>query len=449
MRPSMSRPLNIVYIHSHDTGRYIQPYGYAVPTPALQRFAEQGVLFRNAFCVNPTCSASRTGLLTGQYPHEAGMVGLAHRGSSLNDPSKHLASFLSRRGYHTALTGIQHEAAQDKVGTLGYRTLLDETLASVQAGERDETSALRAARFITEQRSEPFFLSCGFFATHRHGREGWHNAPGPQGDPRYVRAPALFADTPETRLDFADYLVAAQRLDRCMQTVFEAIDRAGRRDDTLVLCTTDHGIAFPGMKCNLTDHGTGVSLMLRGPGCPSGQVIDAMVTHLDLYPTFCQMIGVTPPGWLRGKSLAPLLSGATDRLHDAIFATVNYHAAYEPQRTVRTARYRYIRRWNLQSHPVLPNCDNGPTKSHLLEHDWRSRAQREEMLFDLIFDPQEANDLAASPAHRSVLEEMRSRLENWMKETRDPLLGGSVPAPPGLRVNPIDADAPDGPTQPA
>ncbi len=93
------RPPNIVYIHSHDTGRYVQPYGYAVPTPRLQQFAEQGVLFRNAFCANPTCSASRTALLTGMYPHEAGMIGLAHRGSKLNDPSKHLASFLPKHGY--------------------------------------------------------------------------------------------------------------------------------------------------------------------------------------------------------------------------------------------------------------------------------------------------------------------------------------------------------------
>jgi len=60
----MPRP-NILYLHSHDTGQYIQPYGHPVPTPNLQRFAEQGVTFRNAFCANPTCSASRAALVTG------------------------------------------------------------------------------------------------------------------------------------------------------------------------------------------------------------------------------------------------------------------------------------------------------------------------------------------------------------------------------------------------
>ena len=47
---------NILYIHSHDTGRYVQPYGHAIATPHIQRLAEQGVLFRKAFSAAPTCS---------------------------------------------------------------------------------------------------------------------------------------------------------------------------------------------------------------------------------------------------------------------------------------------------------------------------------------------------------------------------------------------------------
>jgi arylsulfatase A-like enzyme len=80
----MKRP-NILYIHSHDTGRYVQPYGHAIPTPNLQRLAEQGVLFRQAYSAAPTCSPSRAGLLTGQCAHSSGMLGLAHRGFSLRD----------------------------------------------------------------------------------------------------------------------------------------------------------------------------------------------------------------------------------------------------------------------------------------------------------------------------------------------------------------------------
>src|SRR5262249_35133417 len=81
----------------------------------------------------------------------------------------------------------------------------------------------------------------------------------------------------------------------------------------LVICTTDHGIAFPGMKCNLTDHGTGVLLILRGPGLPAGAVVDAMVTHLDVFPTVCDLTGVARPDWLQGASLLPLLRGEAER----------------------------------------------------------------------------------------------------------------------------------------
>ena len=71
-----SKRMNIVYIHSHDTGRYVQPYGFSVPTPKIQRLAEEGVVFRQAFSVAPTCSPSRAALLTGQVPHSCGQFGL-------------------------------------------------------------------------------------------------------------------------------------------------------------------------------------------------------------------------------------------------------------------------------------------------------------------------------------------------------------------------------------
>ncbi len=71
---------NIIYLNSHDTGRWIQPYGYPVSTPNLQCFAEDAVVFRNAYCMNPTCSPNRAAMLTGQAPHSSGMLGLAHMG---------------------------------------------------------------------------------------------------------------------------------------------------------------------------------------------------------------------------------------------------------------------------------------------------------------------------------------------------------------------------------
>lgn len=103
---------NIVYLNSHDTGRYVAPYGHAVATPRIQQLAEEGVLFRRAFSASPTCSPSRAALLTGRYPHEVGMLGLSHRGFSLRDPREHLCHALRDAGYRTALAGIQHVARE-------------------------------------------------------------------------------------------------------------------------------------------------------------------------------------------------------------------------------------------------------------------------------------------------------------------------------------------------
>ena len=101
----MARP-NILYIHSHDTGRYIQPYGHAVPTPHMQRLAQEGVLFRQNYCAGPTCSPSRAALLTGQSPHSSGMIGLAHRGFSLHDYRQHIVHTLRAAGYRSTLIGV-------------------------------------------------------------------------------------------------------------------------------------------------------------------------------------------------------------------------------------------------------------------------------------------------------------------------------------------------------
>ena len=442
-------PSNILYIHSHDTGRYVQPYGYAVPTPHLQRLAEEGVLFRQAFCAAPTCSPSRAALLTGAAPHTNGMLGLAHRGARLADNRWHLAHVLREAGYQTALAGAQHEIQHEQRAALGYDQLLDE---EPDAGVPDtqEAVARRAAAFLARPHAHPFFLSCGFITTHRtgSGRQWFNNQASPVGDSRYCRPPAPLPDLPETRQDFADFCLAAARLDHYMGIVFAALAANGLAEETLVICTTDHGIAFPFMKCNLTDHGTGVMLILRGPGgFTGGTVVDALVSQLDLYPTVCELAGIPIPQHVQGKSLRPLVNGETDALHDAVFAEVNYHAAVEPMRTVRTARYRYIRRYTQAFVPS--NCDDSISKEVLVDHGWANHPVPRESLYDLYFDPNEACNLAADPARAEILRDLRLQLDDWMRATGDPLCQGRLVPWPDMVVNPIDDPSPQTPTVPA
>jgi arylsulfatase A-like enzyme len=414
---------NILYLHSHDTGRYVQPYGHQVPMPNVQALADQGVLFRQAFCAAPTCSASRACLLTGQYGQTNGMLGLAHRGWSLRDYSHHIVHTLRDAGYSSVLIGEQHISKDpDAIG-------FDEVFKIPTT--RVETVAPLAMEVLRRRHNGPLFLSVGFFETHRE-----FLGPGSLRDVHYSQVPPNLPDTPEVRADMAGFKASARSLDHGVGLVLNALDETGMGDDTLVIFTTDHGMPFPGAKATLYDRGLGVMLILRGPDpFDGGRVIDSLVSHIDLFPTVCEFLGRARPHFLQGVSLLPLLRGEVGAVREEIFAGSTWHAAYEPQRAIRTTRYKYIRRWGDTRVPVLPNTDDGPSKDLLLRLGWAEREIPPEQLFDLVFDPNEAHNLASDPSYETTLAELRERLERWMRETDDPLLTGHVDPPPGVEVN--------------
>jgi N-sulfoglucosamine sulfohydrolase len=427
-------PLNVLYLHSHDTGRYIQPYGHPVPTPNLQRLADQGILFRQAFATASTCSGSRAALITGQYPHRNGMMGLAHRGWTLHDYGRHLLHTLRASGYHSELIGEQHISVDPDV--LGYDEVHDITSNHVA------TVAPLAVDRLHGGMPEPFFLSVGFFETHRRFFE-----PSTIRDSLYSLPPVNLPDTPVIRQDMASFKASARHLDQGVGSVLAALDESGRGERTLVICTTDHGLPFPGAKATLYDRGLGVLLILRGPGgFWGGRVVDAPVSHLDLYPTVCELAGVRRPDWLDGASLLPLVRGEVASLHAELFGEITYHAAYEPQRSIRTDRFKYIRRFDDDDRPVLPNVDDGPTKDELIKLGWDLWAPEREQLFHLALDPNEMRNLIGDPRWADTAGDLRARLDRWMRDSEDPLLEGPVPLPSGAWANASDqispADAP-------
>ncbi|CAN5875338.1 sulfatase [soil metagenome] len=420
-------PMNLVYLHSHDTGRHVQPYGYGVSTPNMQRLAGDGVLFRQAFNAAPTCSPSRAALLTGQSPHSAGMIGLAHRGFGLKNPSQHIAHTLHHHGYTTTLAGVQHVTTDDPK-TLGYDMVIspeDKSVASVGPVAAQHIQELGA-----QQGGKPFFVDVGFFEAHRPF------PPAGLPESRYVRPPAPIPDTPETRLDTASFYSSVREFDRGVGIVLDALESAGLTGSTLVICTTDHGAPFPAMKSNLTDHGTGVLLIMRGPGrFIGGGVVDALVSHIDLFPTICELTGIPQPSWLQGKSMMPLINGEQTEIREAVFGEVTFHAAYEPQRSVRTQRWTYIRRFGDRETPVLPNIDGGESRDFWLQHGWEHRRIEPEQLYDNLLDPTQSRNLIADPEFSAVRDELTERLAQWMSQTDDPLLEGEVRLPPGALIN--------------
>jgi len=418
----MPRP-NIVYLHSHDTGRYVQPYGHQIQTPNIQRLADQGLLFRQAFCAAPSCSGSRACLLTGQWAHVNGMTGLAHRGWSLTDYGRHLLHPLREAGYWSALIGEQHLSKEPDV--LGYDHVVEIGTTKVHS------IAPVAQQLIRSRPPQPFFLSVGFFETHREFFE-----PSSVRDALYGAPPAHLPDTPEIRADMAAFKASARSLDQGVGAVLQALDEQQLADDTLIVLTTDHGLPFPGAKGSLSDRGLGVLLIMRGPGgFHGGHVIDALVSQVDLYPTLCELAGAPLPGELHGVSLLPLVRREAIEVRDELFAELTYHAAYDPMRAIRTRRHKLIRHFGERLLPVLPNVDDSPSKDLLVAAGWAEQPRPRLELYDLLADPIEMRNLAYDEAFSETLDALSARLDAWMEETRDSLLDGPVPVPLGGVVN--------------
>ncbi|MET0147246.1 MAG: sulfatase [Ilumatobacteraceae bacterium] len=432
----MDRP-NVLYLHSHDTGRYVQPYGYPVPTPNIQHLADQGLLFREAFCAAPVCSGSRAALLTGQCSHATGMLGLAHRGYRLRHPERHIVHVLRDAGYWSGLVGEQHVSADPS--DIGYDLVVDVDTTEV----RDVVPAAIGQIAARARADAPFFLSVGFFETHRHFYE-----PTSVRDALYSRPPDNIPDTAATRRDMASFKASARSLDQGVGAVLNALQEHDLVDNTLVIMTTDHGLAYPDSKATMYDRGIGVMLLMRGPGgFTGGRVSDALVSQLDLYPTICELVGIRPPDWLEGASLLPLVHGDVEAIHQEVFAELTYHAAYEPQRAVRTTRYKYMRRFDDQ-HPgrVLANVDDGPTKDLLLELGWANVDPPVEALYDVWLDPNEGTNRIDDPTLADVRDDLRTRLRDWMTRTDDPLLDGPVAPGRGTFYNTPDQISPSEPT---
>lgn len=417
------RPPSIVVVHGHDLGRHMAPYGRGAPTPAVAAFAATATTFDRAFAPAPQCSPSRASLITGKYPTKSGMMGLAHLDWRLFDHRDALPHALRELGYATLLVGEQHEATSGE--PLGYDRCVGTRWPQLA---REVAPAFDAALDDLDL-ARPFFASVGFFEAHRP-----FDHPGYEDDDAdTVPVPSYLPDTPEVRADVAAFHGRVRAFDEGVGTVLEALDRRGLAERTIVVVTTDHGIAFPGAKGTLKDAGLEVGLLVRWPGVTvPGARSDALVVNLDLYPTLLRAAGGTPDGSVDGRDLKPLLAGGGGGVRDHAFAQLHWHDAYVPMRAIRSATHKLVLDFSDRALPYLPADvedsasgravrGGGPDGSAIATEPRRAA------LYHLVDDPNETTDVSADPAHAAVGATLRRRLVDWMNETNDPLALEEVP----------------------
>jgi N-sulfoglucosamine sulfohydrolase len=408
-----------------------------VKTPNFDKFATEGTLFTNSYCVVPSCTASRAAMLTGQPPHRledgANLWGiLPQRFPTLPDQ-------LEKAGYAVGHTGK------------GWGP------GSLEGSGRTRNPAGPSFKgfdeFLKQAPGEkPFYFWYGSHRPHRPYKLGSGKAAGLSADA--VTVPAYLPDSPEVRGDILDYYAAVQEFDRELGDVLKRLDASGRANNTFVIVTSDNGWPFPRCKANLYDGGMRMPLAVRWPARGlRGVRSDDPVSHLDIAPTIFAAVGLPPSPDHVGRTRIGRLIGEKFQPGGEVYYERERHANVRqgdlsyPSRAVRTSKFLYIRNLRPDRWPGgdperyfavgrFGDCDPGPAKDYIIEHRDDAKVKRffelafakrpAEELYDVTTDPYQLVNVASRPELADVKSDLRGTLDEWMKRTNDP------------RVNPAD-----------
>ncbi|MCS6976585.1 MAG: sulfatase-like hydrolase/transferase [Gemmatales bacterium] len=431
-----ARP-NFLWLIAEDLGPDLSCYGNSdVQTPHLDRLASEGMRFQFAFVTCPVCSPSRSAIMTGMYQTTIDAHNhRSHRddGHRLPEGVRLLTHWMKDAGYFTAnLRELPEEWGFRGIGKTDFNFFVE--------GRSCDTD-----RWADLKSHQPFFAQINFHETHR---------PFPrtrQTPPEKVHLPPYYPDHPVARADWAAYLDALIELDRKVGRILDGLKRDGLADNTVVVFFADNGPAHVRAKQFCYDSGLRVPLILRWPksipapsGYAPGRVDTRLVELIDLAPTLLALAGADKPARMQGRVILgdrqdpprQYAFGARDRCDETIFRF----------RTVRDARYRYIRnftpdrpflqanRYKETSYPVwnLLKTLHAEGKLTPIQAVLCAPTMPEEELYDLDHDPHETANLANDPALAEVKARLKDALERWTEETQD---RGRLPEPEFLAAN--------------
>lgn len=386
-----------------------------VKTPNLDRLASQGVRFTSCYTSTAMCAPTRAMLYTGLYPVRSG----AYPNHSKVKPGvKSVAHYLGDLGYRVGLTGKTHIGPPEAYPF------------TYMAADQDQLNMKAIERFINANKEQPYCLM--ICSNEPHGP--WTAGDKAQYDPARLKIPPFLVDTPQERSMLAAYYAEISNLDAQVGDCLKLIDQTGQADNTLVIFVSEQGTGRPHAKWTCYDVGLRAACIMRWPArIQPGTVNDAMIQYVDFTPTFIEAAGGAPIPGLDGQSFLPVLLGQKKEHRDAVYGVQTTRGIIQgspnyPVRSIRTRTHKYIMNLNHEAEfQNVVTAGNGlaawqeaartdPRAKQMLEAYSRRPAEE---FYDVVSDPYELNNLAGDPKNRPMMDELRRRLEAWMKEQGD------------------------------
>ncbi|HRF86969.1 MAG TPA: sulfatase [Pseudomonadales bacterium] len=444
---SLERPNFLLVITDDQSWKHTSFAGYpAVSTPNFDRLASEGVYFRNAYASAPTCTASRSAILTGQHFWRLGSAGQlwGEFPSSLTTYQQ----ILEKNGYKIGYTGKGWGPGKALLGNPA-----GPAYNQIRSNARPEYTQFdmlnNFKQFLDEKKpDQPFSFWISPTEPHREFQTGIGAKSGEIKLDKII-VPPFLPDVPTVRNDIADYLYEIQYFDKQLGDILQLLESRGELDNTVIVYTSDNGMPFPRSKSTNYEYGTHEPFAVRwGDAVTEHRDITDFISLTDIAPTFLDLAGITPPAAMTGRSFRKQLfaekSGRIDKNRDSAFSGFERHiggARLErrgyPSRAIHADKFLYIAnlapdRWPAGRPPNLADIDDGsPSKVTIAdraqyEKFWRLAADKRpaEELYAIDRDPYQLNNLANNPEFKAIKESLKQRLQQEMQQTGDPWAAG-------------------------
>jgi arylsulfatase len=409
-----SKP-NVILIIADDVS--VSDFGcYGNPnirTPNIDKLADNGMRFSNAYLTTSQCSPTRCSIITGRYPHNTGAPELH---TELPEGQIMFPAILKEAGFYTVAAGKWHMGEYAKGA-------FDKIVNGGAGGEERWIECLQQ-----RPKDKPFFMWFASFDAHRP----WQfDAEGKPHTPQDAIIPPYLIDTPNSRKDMAMYYDEIQRLDRYVGLVVKELEEQAILENTCIIFISDNGRPFPRCKTRLYDSGIKTPFVLHWPGgvMEQGSVCSSLLSVIDIAPTILELAGLNVSESFQGTTITPLINKPESSIRDYAFAEHNWHGQIAHERMVRYGDYVYIR----NAHPDLPQIcrlDDQCPQEELREMAKQGKLTEAQMdpllapraaeeLFEVSKDPFQLTNLADNPKYRKPLSRLQKVMNEWQKRTGD------------------------------